>query len=117
METKCNFCSEQKDDLITVHDSDGVKHLMCRGCLEHDESEVICNCGSANWSYYISGFIKCDICFETQEENNFFYLPFSVKQRHEKYLQAMEQYNRDKALCNALFEILRYAFDSVGGSR
>jgi len=113
-ETKCAFCSEPSTDIIQVTDSDGIQHPMCRECLEHPDSDVMCQCGSTDFIKRREGFMECEDCHIILEENNFFYLSWSMRKLQENYKQSRIDYKRDSELCDIVFKLIRAEFDKVG---
>jgi len=115
-QTTCAFCNEQTTDYLTVTDLDGIKHIMCRECLENKDSDVICQCGSTEFAHHKNGFVRCadPDCNIIREENEFYYLSYSMKAREENYKQTRLEYKQDKELCDIVFRLLRAEFDKVG---
>lgn len=117
METQtCAFCNEPKTDIIQVTDSDGIQHPMCRECLTHKDSDVMCQCGSTDFLVDEDGFVACKDCKTVLEENSFYYLSWSMKASQENYKQARIDHKRDKELCDIVFRLLRAEFDKVGNT-
>jgi len=113
-ETKCAFCSEPSTDIIQVTDSDGIQHPMCRECLEHPDSDVICQCGVADFIKEEDGFVRCKYCKILLEENSFYYIGWSMRKMKENYKQKMLEYKEDSELCDIIFKLIRAEFDKVG---
>lgn len=114
METNCAFCSEPTDDIIQVTDLDGIKYPMCRECLEHPDSDVMCQCGSVNFKKQTNGMIWCDGCYSLIKENNFYHLNWSMRKSQENYKQSRIDYKKDSELCDIVFKLIRAEFDKVG---